>query len=159
MSAADEELLAEMMQTVQSNMASLRDAFEQRAQLTGTGTAADKQVTIVVNADGRVIETRMDDEIAELSPEDIAAAVTKAAQQAFAEVKRKTDELVAPMRERSAGMPKLSDLLPGIPDELNSLPTHIPAPTTPGAPVERDELGAVRRSTHGTGPEVTQPGW
>ncbi|WP_433711635.1 YbaB/EbfC family nucleoid-associated protein [Nocardia sp. CA-084685] len=159
MSAADEDLLAEMMQTVQANMASLRDAYEQRAQLTGTGTAADKQVTVVVNADGVVIETRMDDEITELSPEEIAGAVTKAAQQAFAEMKRKTEELVAPMRERNAGMPKLSDLLPGIPDELNSLPTPIAAPTTPRASVEREEPGAARRSTRGAGPEVTQPGW
>lgn len=159
MSAADEDLLAEMMQTVQANMASLRDAYEQRAQLTGTGTAADKQVTVVVNADGLVIETRMDDEIIELSVEEIAEAVTKAAQQAFAELKRKTDELVAPMRARHEVMPKLSDLLPGIPDDLNSLPAHIAAPTTPRASVEREEPAAERRGTRGAGPEVTQPGW
>ncbi len=159
MSTADEELLAEMMKSVQANMSSLRDAYQQRAQLTATGTAADKRVTVVLNADGVVIETRMDDDIVELEATEIAEAVTAAAQQAFAEMKRKTDELVAPMRERHQGMPKLSDLLPGIPEDLNSLPTPIVAPTSPLASVERKEPGAERRGARGAGPEVTESGW
>ena len=104
-------------------MASLRDAYEQRAQLTATGTAADKRV------DDRGERGRLrhrNREWMTTSPkncpvDEIAAAVTAAAQQAYTEMKRKTDELVAPMRERHAGMPKLPTLLPGVPDQLNSL--------------------------------------
>ncbi|MFQ6393032.1 YbaB/EbfC family nucleoid-associated protein [Nocardia sp. KC 131] len=159
MSAADEELLADMLKTIQSNMMSLRDAHEQRARLTAIGTAANKRVTVVLNADGVVIETRMADDIDELSPAELAKAVTTAAQQAFAEIKRKTEELVAPMQERNAGMPTLSELLPGIPDELTSLPTHIEASTAPLASAEREEPDAERNGTRRAGPGVTEPGW
>ncbi|MEV6427883.1 YbaB/EbfC family nucleoid-associated protein [Nocardia sp. NPDC051463] len=159
MSTADEELLAEMLKAVEANMVSLRDAYQQRAQLTAVGTAANKLVTIVVNADGVVIETRMADDIAdELSPAEIAKAVTTAAQQACAEVKRKADELAAPMRERHAGMPKLSELLPGLPDEL-SLPTLTEASTAPPGSAEREEPDAERNGTRRAGPGVTEPGW
>ncbi|MFI7666835.1 YbaB/EbfC family nucleoid-associated protein [Nocardia sp. NPDC049526] len=157
--SADEELLAEMMASVQASMTSLRDAYQQRAQLTGTGTAADKKVTVVVNADGLLIETRMDEDITELSPDEIAQAVTAAAQQAFTEIKRKTEELVAPMRERQGRMPKLSELLPGIPDDLTSLPTAIAASTTPQASAEPQESGAERKESRGAGPEVTESSW
>ncbi|MGO4613515.1 YbaB/EbfC family DNA-binding protein [Nocardia sp. 2YAB30] len=159
MSTADEELLAEMMETVQANMKSLRDAYQQRAELTAIGTAAKKRVTIMVNADGVVAEARVADDIAELSPAEIAEAVTTAAQQAFAELKRKTDELVAPMRERGARMPKLSELLPGISDELDSLPTRITASTAPPASAERAAADAERKDTSGAGPKVTEPSW
>ncbi|MFQ6324616.1 YbaB/EbfC family nucleoid-associated protein [Nocardia sp. CWNU-33] len=158
MSTADEELLADMLKAVEANMVSLRDAFQQRAQLTAVGTAANKRVTIVVNADGVVIETRIADDIDELSPAEIAKAVTTAAQQASAEIKRKADELVAPMRERHAGMPKLSELLPGIPDEL-SIPTQTEASTAPLGSAEREEPDAERNGTRRAGPGVTEPGW
>ncbi|MGO4617841.1 YbaB/EbfC family nucleoid-associated protein [Nocardia sp. 2YAB30] len=159
MSNADEELLAKMLEDVQANMKSLQDAYQQRAQLTGTGTAAGKRVTVVVNADGLVVDTTMTDGIEDLTPTELARAVTAAAQQAHAELGRKTEELVAPMRERHAAVPKLSEFLPGLPDELSSLPVFTKAAT---GPLDSEESDARRKDaggTGGTGPQVTEPGW
>ncbi|MBO0854441.1 MAG: YbaB/EbfC family DNA-binding protein, partial [Nocardia sp.] len=71
---------------------------------------------VSVNADGVVVETKFGAGIEDLSYSEIARAVTDAAQQASKNLANKSAELMAPLRERRAKLPKLSDLIEDMPD-------------------------------------------
>ncbi|WP_245721951.1 YbaB/EbfC family nucleoid-associated protein [Nocardia crassostreae] len=69
-------------------MRTITQLQKDRAVLTATATVR-KRVTVTVNAEGTVIETRFASDIEDLDYEEIAKAVTEAAQQAAAEVVRR----------------------------------------------------------------------
>ncbi|MFC9897711.1 YbaB/EbfC family nucleoid-associated protein [Nocardia sp. NPDC127579] len=120
-------------------MQQMRDIAElqrQRAQLTAEGVAAEGAVTVVVNADNIVVATRFDADSSDLDLEELAQAVTAAAQKAAAAVAEKSRELAAPVVEARGRLPKLSELLPGLPDIQEHIPVAPPAPLTEPAPPE-----------------------
>lgn len=128
--------LASMMDEFQAQMTALADVHQRRAQLTAAGTASQKRVTVTLNADGVVIETRFTD-TEDLTHQELAKAVTEAAQEAAAELARTTAELMNPLRERRGHMPKISDLIEGLPNLEDRLPDLIPASLAPPNSPER----------------------
>lgn len=132
--------LAELLTAFDQQVRTIADIHEHRARLTASGTACRKRVTVTVNAEGTVIETRFASDIAELGYADIARGVTEAAQQAAAEMSRKTAELMRPLTDQRARMPKLSDLIEGMPDLTARVPPRPPVSTAPpGAPEWRPD--------------------
>ncbi|WP_228002433.1 YbaB/EbfC family nucleoid-associated protein [Nocardia australiensis] len=125
--------LAALIDEFDGQMRGIADLQRQRAQLTATATELGKRVTITVNADGTVIETRFTD-IAGLSAGQLARAVTAAAQAAAADVAHQGSLLTDPLRRISGRLPKLSDLIEGMPDLGERIPQPPPVPLTPPKP-------------------------
>lgn len=131
--------LASMLDEFQQQMQVLGDIQQKRAKLMATGFALQKRVTVVVNADGVVIETRFDDDLEGLSLYELSKAVTEAAQAAATELARKSAELMNPLQERRGRMPKMSDLIEDLPDLNARIPEPIPASTAPPNSPERQD--------------------
>lgn len=146
--------LHEIMESVQEQFRQVERIQRERAEIVGKATVR-KRVTVTVNADNKIIETRFGADIADLEYPEIAKAVTEAAQLAADDVARQLGELMSPFQETRARLPKLSDLIEGMP-ELR-IPGKIDAPTTPPS-TRRDSFadGAVARDTGST---ATDSGW
>lgn len=121
-----EAAAASILESFTAQMREIAEASQQRAQLMASGTAAGGRVTVTVNADGIVIATRFAADIGELTHDEIAKAVTTAAQRAAQDVAKQSRELLQPLRDRRATMPKLSELIEGMPD-LQQAPLDPPA--------------------------------
>lgn len=159
----------ELVESVQQSIESIRQAQRQRARLTATAQAAGRRVTVTVNADGVVISTRFADDIKDLEIEEIAAAVTTAAQDAAARVRQRTREMISTLRQEQARLPKLSEFVPGLPDVGELLPTAPEPPTdvaASGRDAEPDEDAMVftdvtswDHTTPRQGPGVIESAW
>ncbi|MFD4460654.1 YbaB/EbfC family nucleoid-associated protein [Nocardia sp. NPDC058480] len=127
---------------VQEQFHTIARIQQERAEIIGTATVR-KRVTVTVNADNRVIETKFAADIDDLDYAEIAKAVTEAAQQAAAEVARKTAELTAPFQQQRARMPKLSDLIDGMPELRIPAPVEasLAPPKARDRPAENDDQG------------------
>lgn len=125
---------AQFLEAVSGVIAQANAARRQRDALTGSASVERGRITVVVNASGSIIETVFADDIGDLTYGRIARATLQAAQQAAAEVKRKTDELLAPIVTARAAMPQLSDLIEGMPP----LPEKYAAPP-PAVPLTSPE--------------------
>jgi len=102
------------------------------------------RVTVSVNADGVLIDVKFGRGVEELEYADLSRAILKAAQDATADVARQTQELMAPIQEERARLPKLSDLVEGMPDLSSLMPSAERAPQSkPDAP---DRLAAAPKS-------------
>lgn len=122
-------------------MAQANDARRQRDALTASVSVERGRITVVVNASGSIVQTRFSEDVDDLGYSQIARATLQAAQQAAAEVKRKSEELLAPLRAARAALPQLPDLIEGAPrlrDEITEPPV---APLTP--PGERQAAPAT----------------
>ncbi|WP_406270357.1 YbaB/EbfC family nucleoid-associated protein [Nocardia sp. NBC_00881] len=128
--------LTDLVDSVQAGMKSIENMQRQWMLLTATGSAANKRVTVSINAEGTVIETHFADDIGDLSYAEIAKAVTEAAQNATTEMQRKTAGLTASLQEQSSQVPKLSELAPGALDILDLVPA---APRVSLAPLGSPE--------------------
>ncbi|MFE7796290.1 YbaB/EbfC family nucleoid-associated protein [Nocardia sp. NPDC057440] len=125
--------LADLMDSVQAGIKSIQRAQHRQAQLMASASAAGKRVTVVVNAKGVVIETRFAADIDDLAYPEIARAVTTAAQEAAAEVHRKTKEMVAELTREQSRLPRLSEFIPGMPDVQDMIPAAPEVSTEPPA--------------------------
>ncbi|MBU3062973.1 YbaB/EbfC family nucleoid-associated protein [Nocardia sp. NEAU-G5] len=121
--------LADAMDQLKAQMATLAESQREWAALTATGTAANSRVTVVVNANGVITETTFANDIGDLDYPEIAAAVTQAHQQAVTEIHRKTAELMGPVQAQAMAGVGLEDLVPAMPNPLDPLS----ALTTPAA--------------------------
>ncbi|WP_405162040.1 YbaB/EbfC family nucleoid-associated protein [Nocardia sp. NBC_01499] len=137
----------DLLETVNRHIRSIAEVQRQRVELTATATAGKGRVRITVNADGVVIETEFGDDIDELDYDEIADAVTEATQEAAAEVARRAEELIAPIRETRSRLPSLSSLVEGLPDMRMKTPELQRASFD--SPAERQDLG--------TGDSQTRP--
>lgn len=127
----NERLRADMMTMLDGLGEQMRGIAEvqlKRSKLTATGTACEERITVTVNADGLLIHTIFADDIAELTYEEIAEGMTEAVQKAATEVGSLSEKLLAPLRERKAALPKLSDLIDGAPDLGSRMPVEPPVP-------------------------------
>lgn len=137
--------MTEVLGEVQQQLRMIARVQQERARLTATAAVRNKRVAVTVNADGIVIETKFGTGVDELSYAEIAKAVTDAAQQAAAEVARLGSELMSPLEDRRARLPKLSDLVEGMPDLSGEMPVTQVAPLVPPDADERraaDENGS-----------------
>lgn len=124
----------------QDQMRAIAKVQQERVALTASATSRDKTVTVTVNANGVVIETKFFSGIDQLSYERIARTVTETAQQAADEVVRKNSELTAPLAENRARLPKLSEVIDGMPAFDKEIPMEPPVSTAaPGSPERADD--------------------
>ncbi|WP_406276894.1 YbaB/EbfC family nucleoid-associated protein [Nocardia sp. NBC_00881] len=128
--------LTDLVDSVQAGMKSIENMQRRWMLLTATGSGGNRRVTVSINAEGTVIETHFTDDIGDLSYEEIAKAVTEAAQNAATEMQRKTAELSDSLQEHSSRVPKLSELAPGAVDILDLVPA---APQVSLAPLGSPE--------------------
>ncbi|MBU3067438.1 YbaB/EbfC family nucleoid-associated protein [Nocardia sp. NEAU-G5] len=137
---SNERLMADaamMMEALTKQMSGIAAVQRDRALLTATVTACDKRISVTVNADGILIATKFAEDIGDLSYEEIAAAMTEAVQAAARKAQKQTQELMEPLRQEKARLPKLSELLEGAPDLGEMMPTAPPASLAPPASPER----------------------
>lgn len=167
----DKTELEGILEDAQEQLRTVARIQAERAQLIGTATVANKRVTVSVNADGIVVETKFGPGIENLGFSAIAKAVTEAAQLAARDLGEKNRVLMAPLQSQRARLPKLSDLIASMPDLSRELPPPPKAPLTPPDSADRDpEPGAeemrftnVESYDHGHDHEVqsrtTESGW
>ncbi|MFC9995480.1 YbaB/EbfC family nucleoid-associated protein [Nocardia sp. NPDC127526] len=137
--------LDDLLDFADKQMASARRLQRQRLLLTATASAADKRVTVTVNADNTIVETRLAEDIDELTPAEIARAVTAAAQDAAAEIARRTAELMAD-RPRP---PDLREYVDGAPDLGKFFLRPERASIAPPGSPERNRLAAAYTADYG----------
>lgn len=117
--------LVEALALVQEQMADLAAIEQQRAELSATATAADETVTVTVDADGLISETVVDKAyLDDHELADLGHHVTVAAQAAVRDVQIQWAELLAPLAERRARFPSLSEVVDGVPDLRNLVGRH-----------------------------------
>ncbi|MGF6887225.1 DNA-binding protein YbaB [Nocardia sp. GAS34] len=137
---------ADLMDTVNGQIRAIADAQRKRVELMATASVRDGRVTVTCNADGVPIDTEFSEDIDELDYDDIAAAVTEAAQAAAADVARQAQELIAPIQKTRSRLPSLSAMVEGLPELRAKVPEPQRASFDPPAAREQAEPGHRRRS-------------
>lgn len=137
---SNERLMADaamLMEAFKGQMSGLAEIQRDRSQLTATVTACEKRISVTVNGDGILIATKFADDIRDLSYEEIAAAMTEAVQAAAKKVQEASRELMEPLLEQKARLPRLSDIIEGVPDFGEMMPVAPPASLAPPDSPER----------------------
>jgi DNA-binding protein YbaB len=147
--------MAEVMSAFDDQMAMIADMQKRRTQLIASGTARGKRVTVTVNAEGTVIETKFSANVTDLTYSELAHAMTEAAQQAAAEIARKRNELMRPLLEQRARLPKMHEIVEGMPDLTPRIPR---APEVSLAPPNSPERLAATNSPAAEPPAPTFSG-
>ena len=136
--------LADLLDTVNTHIRSIADAQRQRTELVATATAREGRIQVTCNADGVPIETVFADDIDDLDYDDIAMAVTEAAQDAAAEVARRAEELIAPVRRSRSRLPSLSSIVTDLPDLRAKMPEPQRASFDPPSARDQEQSGGAR---------------
>lgn len=106
-----------LMGEFNSIMADIRSARERAVLVNATVRKLDDNIAVSVNAEGVVVDTVIDEDALSRFPASrIAAAITEAAQEGAREVSEKRRAIWDPVNERSAQLPRASDIDPTIPD-------------------------------------------
>ncbi|MEV0033988.1 YbaB/EbfC family nucleoid-associated protein [Nocardia sp. NPDC050793] len=135
--------IAGLMEDFRSRMRDIAQVQRERVKLTATATTRDRAVSVTVNANGVVIETKFSDRVEEMSYDQIAKAVTRLAQQAAEEVFATSKTLVAPLLDERSRLPKLSDMIEGLPDLETEIPLEPPVSLAPPRSSERSDDEAL----------------
>lgn len=114
--------LADLLENVNTHITSIADAQRRRTELVATASARDGRVEVTCNADGVPIDIVFADDIDDLDYDEIATAVLDAAQDAAAEVARRAEELIAPVRKTRSRLPSLSSIVADLPDLQAKVP-------------------------------------
>lgn len=122
MSSEPVDDLESMLRDFRGQMQGIASIQQERARLMGRATVRGKRVTVVVNADGTVIETKFGPGAEELSYDELAEAVTEAAQRAAADAAAKSNALMMPLHDERARLPKLHDVIPDLPNPIGETP-------------------------------------
>jgi DNA-binding protein YbaB len=134
--------LADVLALAQEQMAGLAEVQRKRAALTGQATVADGTVQVTVNAQGVLVGTVIDEAyLDDYDFADLGDYVTEAARAAAQEVARRSAELLAPLTERRAKLPALSEIVPGAPDLRELFPNPGDAPDVASNRNEPDPQG------------------
>ncbi|MEU1523337.1 YbaB/EbfC family nucleoid-associated protein [Nocardia rhamnosiphila] len=130
-----QEDMATMLSGLSHQMRSIAEVQKKRSLLTATVLAEEKRIEVTVNADGLLIDTKFADDILDLTPDEIAAAITKAVQDAAAQVQLRARELMEPLLAHRDSLPKLSEMIEGAPDLAGLIPQPLETPTvSPDSP-------------------------
>jgi hypothetical protein len=108
--------VAGILDAVRDEIAAVAHAQRERAALTATASGADGRVTVTVDANGTVIDTRFSADVATLPYAEIASAVTATAAAAAQEVRGKGAEIMDRVRREHPALPNLSEIAPQVPD-------------------------------------------
>jgi DNA-binding protein YbaB len=113
----------------QEQMSEIAELQKQQVALVASATVADGLVTVSVNAQGVVIETKIDrDYFDEFDLDDLSKHITEAAQAAARDVQSRAQELIAPALNRRAAFPSFSEFFEGAPD-IGKLVSEMPKPS------------------------------
>ncbi|RJO72081.1 YbaB/EbfC family DNA-binding protein [Nocardia panacis] len=145
---AREDML-EIMDDFEQQMELISRLGAERARIIGRASVRGKRVTVAVNAEGALIDTRFSADIDDLDYAEIASAVTEAARLAAADAAAQARELMTPLLVQRARLPKLSDLIEGMPDLSGRVPT---------AP-QREEPAAGGEESYRQSGGVTDSSW
>ncbi|MFI5777154.1 YbaB/EbfC family nucleoid-associated protein [Nocardia sp. NPDC051570] len=146
----------DLMEDIQSTLETISRLQRERTTLLGRASVRRGRVTAVVNADSVLVDLKFGRDVEDLEYSELARAVIEAVQQASADVARKSKELMAPLDEQRARLPKLSDLVPGMPDLRDRVPKPERAPVT--KPVTQEIFGDADKYDSRE-PGVTDSGW
>ncbi|MQY22493.1 YbaB/EbfC family nucleoid-associated protein [Nocardia macrotermitis] len=133
MSNQNDRLITDASQVLDSIFAAMEQAEQARHKrdtLTGNAQVERGRIAVTVNASGSITEVTFSDDVEDLTYSRIARATLEAAQQAAAEVKRKNEELLAPLLAARAAIPQLSDLVQGLPALRDRITEPSVAPLT-----------------------------
>ncbi|MFZ2175550.1 MAG: YbaB/EbfC family nucleoid-associated protein [Rhodococcus sp. (in: high G+C Gram-positive bacteria)] len=121
-----------MLDTLQRQRQDLDFARVGIAGITGEGFSADGLVRVGVDAAGVLTGvTLASDAFRRTTPEHLGRSMTAAAQQAVAEARSRTAELMAPVLDARGELPDLSEIVPGAPGLHDLLPPlPVPQPET-----------------------------
>lgn len=119
-----------LLDQVQSQLQMIGQLQQKRANLIGRGSVRSGRVSVAVNADGVVIDVKFGRNVEDLEYSELARAVTDASRRAVEDVTQQAKQLMAPLEKDRARLPKLSDLLPGMPDLSSAMPSQERAPMT-----------------------------
>ncbi|WP_327143720.1 YbaB/EbfC family nucleoid-associated protein [Nocardia sp. NBC_01327] len=139
--------LADILEGFADQMQTITKLQRERAALTASATVRGKRVTVTVNADGTLIEVKFGSGIEDLEYPEIAKAVVEAAQQASAEVAQRGREVMAPVSKNRDRLPKLTDLIPGMPDLSRELAVPEPPVVSTAPPKAPERTAAQQDST------------
>ncbi|MFI2232643.1 YbaB/EbfC family nucleoid-associated protein [Nocardia testacea] len=145
-----QEDMATMLSGLSHQMRGIAEVQKKRSLLTATVLAEEKRIEVTVNADGLLIDTKFADDILDLTMDEIAAAITKAVQDAAAQVQQKARELMDPLLTHRDSLPKLSEMIEGAPDLAGLIPQPLEAPTV--SPDSPDWPGNERDDPEDPGP-------
>jgi DNA-binding protein YbaB len=136
--------LTDALALLREHMADLAILEQKRAALSATATVAEGTVAVTVNARGVVSSTVVDESyFNEHDLADLGDYVTAAVQEAARAVEMSSAELLAPLAERRARFPSLSDVVAGAPDIRALLAEiHPIAKTQPTADEHEDEANS-----------------
>lgn len=119
----------DILAQAQEQLADIARIQKEQAALIATATTANGLVTVSVNAQGVVIETKIDgDYLDDHTLTDLGKHITQAAQAAARDVQSQVAALLVPISERRKAFPSLGDLVEGAPD-LRDLTVDIPKPS------------------------------
>lgn len=134
------EQTSELIDHFQQAVGRIADARSALRAMTATASAEHGRIVVTVDVTGAIARTEFSDEVADLPYGAIARGIVAAAQHAAAEVRRKREELMAPLQALRARMPAVDEHLPGLTMLAGlraELPQQVPAPLTP--PSEREQ--------------------
>ncbi|MEU8896834.1 YbaB/EbfC family nucleoid-associated protein [Nocardia sp. NPDC048505] len=153
--------LEHVLGEVQEQFKAIAEIQQARARLTASASVR-KLATVTVNANGTVVDTKFGPHAEDASLNELAKAVTEAAQQAVTEVTKLGMELMAPVQERQARLPKLSDLLEGFAEVKPQAPVAPPVTMVPLAVDAEEpvmEFSDVETFTPERGSGFTDSSW
>lgn len=126
---AGPEKYPDLMEDIQSTLQTITRLQRDRIALVGRASVRRGRVTATVNADNILVDLKFRD-IDDLTHAELARAVIEATQAAAADLAQKSKELMQPLQEQRARLPKLSDLVPGMPNLREGMPVPEPPPLT-----------------------------
>ncbi|MEV6273922.1 YbaB/EbfC family nucleoid-associated protein [Nocardia sp. NPDC051832] len=132
-----------MFAGMREQIQALGAAQRERAELIITGTAAGSRVAVTVNADGEILDVRIEPAASGMSYRQLSVAVTEAAKSAQQQAAQRNAEIFAPFlgaagRKRKdfadvlADFDEIADMIPG------PQPVAVKAPTTEDSTAEVD---------------------
>ncbi|MFI6172414.1 YbaB/EbfC family nucleoid-associated protein [Nocardia sp. NPDC051052] len=145
--------VAQVLDDVGQLIAGMAGARQRLQALTASAETERGRVLVVVDASGAVTEVSFADDVDDLDYKQIARAVVAAAQQAAAQVKRRSEAIMAPLQAAQARLPQLSDLVGWMPRQ-EGIPQPPPALLTPPGERVATDLFDYERD----GPAPTPPG-
>ncbi|WP_433663013.1 YbaB/EbfC family nucleoid-associated protein [Nocardia sp. CA-128927] len=130
-----------LLETFEQQRRDLAEAQSTLASTTVTAWSSDNLIRVVSNAAGVPVEVHVEPEaFKRSSPEKLGRSITEAVQAAARQAVDATQQAIAPMEDVTAGLPDLSDLVPGAPSIRDLVRTMFPEPPTPeAAPLPPDD--------------------
>jgi DNA-binding protein YbaB len=132
--------MTEVLALVQEQMADMAALQKKQAELTATGAAADGLVEVTVNAQGRLVNTAIDENyLGEHEFDELADHITEAAQSAAQDAARQIADMMVPIGERRKRFPSLAEVVDGAPDLRDLVPSWPQPVAAPGPRHDHDD--------------------